>query len=103
MQTKGRKHMSATIFAAAAFAMAVGAIAGPAVSQAREWDIGAYDNCMKNSTRPMVECCIISGGDFDSKGECGAPPAKVQTAPQTPTPGPVPGTLGTRPGQAKLP
>jgi hypothetical protein len=68
----------AAVVAAAAF----GLTAAPASAE-RVWDIEVYDNCMQNSTRPMIECCIISGGEIDQgTGECGAPPAKVETTPE---------------------
>jgi hypothetical protein len=68
----------------------------PAVSSAREWDIGQYDNCISNLDRSYAagditdgqyvdlnqQCCRLSGGDWtphgtnnNGTGTCGAPPA----------------------------
>jgi hypothetical protein len=77
-----RRHMSATLFGTAAIALAVGGLAQAAVSHA-EWDIAAYDECLK--TASTVTCCAFSGGDWDDKGphgKCVAPAATAQTWPQ---------------------
>jgi hypothetical protein len=79
---KRRKHMSATLFGTAAIALAIGGLAQPAVSHA-EWDIGAYDECLK--TASSVTCCAFSGGEWDDRGphgKCVAPAATAQTWPQ---------------------
>ena len=86
------------------------AAASPAIVSATpndaEWDIGAYDNCMKIKLHPPVVCCIESGGvwtgDYagDPNGTCVAPPAQSAGAqpappqanlpPDIPTLAPVP-------------
>ncbi|MFA5707830.1 hypothetical protein [Mycolicibacterium sp.] len=71
-----------------AVALALGA---PATALAapidNTWDIEEYDDCMQNTTKPSVQCCIDSGGvptlPADPHG-CTAPPAEVQVAPQGP-------------------
>lgn len=64
-------------------ALALGvALGSAAVANAaeREWDIGAYDDCMKKTFRDAAWCCLTSGGVVtdvnaqDSSG-CAAPPA----------------------------
>lgn len=99
MQPKGRKHISATILAAAGIALAAGGLVAPAIASAeRSWDIGAYDKCMNNNGN-VDECCIISGGDLEN-GKCYAP-VNAQAEPGKPAPGSlgVPGTVHTRPGK----
>ncbi|BBY81745.1 hypothetical protein H7I53_08980 [Mycolicibacterium pulveris] len=78
----GRKHMSATVFGAAAIALAIGGLAQPAISQAA-WDIEVYDECLKlNGVKRG--CCVGSGGEWDeSAGKCVAP-LTAQTPPQSP-------------------
>lgn len=70
-----------------------------ATAAPKEWDIGAYDRCMKNEME-MVDivpdypayqahqyCCDLSGGVWDPTGPgwgtCGAPPAVAADTPST--------------------
>jgi hypothetical protein len=42
----------------------------------REWDIAAYDDCLKNTAQTTDVCCLNSGGDLGPEpNTCGAPPA----------------------------
>ncbi len=78
----------------------------PAVANAapREWDIGAYDECVQNGLEAGMDpevvafnCCDESGGVWDSDAKkCGAPPADgaevpITAPPGVPTQAPVPG------------
>ncbi|WP_142386803.1 hypothetical protein [Mycobacterium hubeiense] len=88
------------ILVGAVMALAIGALAQPAVSGAeREWDVGQFDDCIEIPTRQYElgdisydqwqqdsqACCIVSGGDWNAAaGKCEAPPATAQTAPQSP-------------------
>lgn len=64
-------------------ALALGlALGSAAVANAeQEWDIGAYDDCMKKTIRDAAWCCLTSGGIVtdvnaqDGSG-CAAPPAE---------------------------
>jgi hypothetical protein len=77
------KKIPTLIGGAAVLAAATLGLTAAIASAERLWDIEVYDNCMQNSTRPMLECCLISGGEIDQgTGECGAPPAKVETTPE---------------------
>ena len=101
MNPTWRKRTPATIFAAAAMALTAGGLAQPAVSQAEKvWDIGVYDQCIKdNGTIHAHFCCANSGGEWDyDSGKCTAPPATFQTQPQTPR-----SVVPPRPGKAALP
>jgi hypothetical protein len=72
-----RRLVTATLFTAA---VAVGSSAFGYVAIARaDWDIEAYDNCLKTVTKPdgpdsgdIHACCIDSGGDFHNN-KCWAP------------------------------
>jgi hypothetical protein len=61
---------------AALLAAAVAFGATGTASAAPEWDIGAYDKCLKNGM-PTLDCCLISGGEW-SNGKCQAPPGLEQ-------------------------
>ncbi len=105
MNAAWRKRIPATIFAAAVMALTAGGLAQPAVSHAEKvWDIGVYDQCIKdNGTIHAHFCCANSGGEWDyDNGKCTAPVA-AQVDPVKPGSLGVPGTIHTRPGQAKLP
>jgi hypothetical protein len=112
---KWRKHMSVTVFGAAAIALATGGLVEPAVSHA-VWDIGAFDSCTKAAEKRFITgqtnssqlsdeirfCCDRSGGEWSQTQGCTAP-AAAQTDPATSTLPPVVvpgGTIVTRPGQA---
>ncbi len=44
-----------------------------------EWDVAAYDECMKKTVRSPEGCCLVSGGVISSDGNsCVAPPAVAQ-------------------------
>lgn len=107
-----RRHASVTILGAAAIAMAVGAIAAPAVSYAA-FDKKSYDSCalaadkrfmqgVTNATTYADEykfCCIRSGGVWEGGNRgCVEAAATFQTAPQTPhdVAAPRPGTAAPR-------
>ena len=103
-------------------ALALGlAIGSAAIASAdREWDIGAYDDCMKKTYRDAAWCCLTSGGvvtDVNAQDDsgCAAPPAEQQSgrnplpslAPThvmqpSPLPGP-PGDIGPAPGGVLAP
>lgn len=81
-----------TVFASALAATAV-ALAFPAMGSAaeREWDIGAYDQCMadgigkghdaQDAKNHEALCCWASGGDWNiALGKCQAPPANQQAS-----------------------
>ncbi|MCV7220077.1 hypothetical protein [Mycolicibacterium elephantis] len=88
---------------AVAIASAVGVFVQPATAVA-EWDIGAYDSCLKKADarnksgqteslewyEETVQCCQSSGGEHTG-GKCTAPPATAQQWPQGPL-GQLPGT-----------
>jgi hypothetical protein len=45
---------------------------------ADEWDIGAYDECIKNHPNAPIVCCVSTGGEWsgdNETGKCVAPPA----------------------------
>lgn len=64
-----------------AFAMGLAIGSAAAANAEREWDIGAYDDCMKKTIRDAAWCCLTSGGVVtdanaqDGSG-CAAPPAE---------------------------
>jgi len=99
------KKYSLWVFGPAAIAMAIGVLVPPGVSQAKdEWDIGAYDRCIKGAQDRLLAdkispsqyydelrfCCDMSGGHWTGSnsnhysGKCEAPPATAQTASQSP-------------------
>ncbi|HNM84319.1 MAG: hypothetical protein U0Q20_08330 [Mycobacterium sp.] len=45
-----------------------------------EWDVAAYDECMKKTARSPEGCCITTGGVITNDGGCVAPPAAAQGA-----------------------
>lgn len=53
----GRTRLPAAVLGSAAIALALGALAQPAVSPAEdnEWDVGAYDSCMKSAVVPAPD------------------------------------------------
>jgi hypothetical protein len=98
----GRLVPAALIAAAALGGSAVGdpTIAG---AEAREWDVGAWDACMRDVDRRVMagdivddaemsfavqQCCFSSGGvwDPDLEGNCGALPAVAADTPAAPPP-----------------
>lgn len=99
-----QRNLRGSVFCAAAVALAFGALTQPGVAHAeRVWDIQAYDTCMKGANDRYANdkttkdeytderrfCCEMSGGQWDmfgngGWGECGAPPATAQSAPQAP-------------------
>lgn len=93
-----RGHMRllvpATLIAAAA-TLGGSAIGEPAKACAapREWDIGAYDQCIAGGFGKGYDaqewenhkalCCLASGGDWSAaRSECQAPPAEPAQAPR---------------------
>ena len=96
-----------TLFAAVMALSSIG-FGHPAIASAEpgEWDIGAYDDCMKqppvepneSAQTHMAYCCIISGGQPDStETKCVAPAGNAQGPQQSP-----PTIRPPRPGQATL-
>jgi hypothetical protein len=94
--TSLRKVARAALFTAA-IALGATVLEYPAIAGAEpnngggtsgEWDIGAYDSCMKNHP-PFysdsdkldwaINCCYSSGGVWGSGGSCGAPPAEASS------------------------
>jgi hypothetical protein len=72
-------------------------------SNSGEWDIGAYDSCLKNHPPYhsdddkldwYIHCCWSTGGVWGSGGSCTAPPATAATSPISP---------GQPPSQVKPP
>jgi hypothetical protein len=66
-----RRLGAATLVTAAA----LGVFGHPAIARA-EWDIGEYDQCMatpSNTWHHAYDCCVISGGVWNSAGNCVAP------------------------------
>ena len=67
-------------------ALALGLAIGSAAVANAEWDIGAYDSCMKKTIRDAAWCCLDSGGVVtdvnaqDGSG-CAAPPAEQSRNP----------------------
>lgn len=120
MTTRTHRLLPA-ILAAAAVALAGNAVGAAAVANAeREWDIGAYDNCMDDyaespSAEEVKACCDVSGGVWnDDTGSCGAPPHPDYQRPVPPLVAPgaqtsatfeaepdAPPTWMVRPGQVK--
>lgn len=83
-----RRLVAATLFFFTAAAL--GVFGYPAVARA-EWNIGEYDQCMatpSNTWHHAYDCCVISGGVWNSAGNCVAP---VEL--QGPEGGPTPTTL----------
>lgn len=78
----------------AALIVAAGALGGSAIAEPasacaapREWDIGAYDQCLADGIGKGYDedealnhkalCCWASGGDWNiAEGKCQAPPAE---------------------------
>ena len=98
---------------ALALGVALGSAAGANAAE-REWDIGAYDDCMKKTIRDAAWCCLTSGGvvtdaDAQDGSGCAAPPAEqsgrnplpgdapTHVMQPSPLPGP-PGDIGPAPG-----
>ena len=73
--------VSPAVVFAAALALAGATLEYPVVAGAepQEWDIEAYDNCMKKTVRDPEYCCVISGGIVGRvPGSCTAPAAVAQ-------------------------
>jgi hypothetical protein len=82
-----------------AFIVAAGALGGSALAEPahacaapREWDIGAYDQCLNDGLgkgyneeeqlNHLALCCWASGGDWNAAlGKCQAPPAEPTQRP----------------------
>jgi hypothetical protein len=92
-------------FIAAAGALGGSALADPAHACAapREWDIGAYDQCLNDGLgkgyneeewlNHQALCCWATGGDWNAaQGKCQAPPAEPA---QRPGMAPRPGVIQT--------
>ena len=78
-----RRLTRAALFAAA-LGIGASAFAHPAIASA-EWDIEAYDDCMRYSPSATEHgCCIFSGGVW-SNGRCVAPADVSSTQGITPT------------------
>lgn len=89
------------VLLAAAATLRGSAIGDPATACAapREWDIGAYDQCVKSGLGKGYndveweehehQCCLDSGGVWNlEQGKCQAPPADAESQPGVaPTPG----------------
>ena len=81
-----RKRAAFAAALVAATAVLFGSALGDSAvaNAAQEWDIGAYDDCMKKTIRDAAWCCIESGGVVtdvnaqDGSG-CAAPPAEQQS------------------------
>lgn len=61
-----------------------------ALAEPQEWDVEAYDNCMKKTVRDPELCCVLSGGIVGRvPGSCTAPAAVADdpAAGSTPSPG----------------
>ena len=62
-----------------AVAVAATPLAYPATATAeREWDVVAYDQCIKDHPASVYNCCYKTGGEWsgdDVTGKCVAPPA----------------------------
>ena len=70
----------------AAFVAAAVALGTPAIASA-VWDIEKYDDCIQNTTKPTVQCCLESGGVPNrDASDCMAPPAEMQGSTETPKP-----------------
>lgn len=81
-----RQRLVPAALFAAAVALSANAIAAAAPDDG-EWDIEAYDNCMKKTVRVPDLCCVDSGGvptadsedtQADGSPNCYAPPAEAQ-------------------------
>ena len=73
-----QRRLIPTVVFAAALAFAGAALEHPVVAGAepQEWDIEAYDNCMKKTVRDPELCCVLSGGIVGRvPGSCTAPAA----------------------------
>jgi hypothetical protein len=96
--TSLRKVARTAALFTAAIALGATALGYPAIAGAEpnngggtsgEWDIGAYDSCMKNHP-PFytdgdkldwaINCCYSSGGVWGSGGSCVAPAAATSTS-----------------------
>ena len=74
-------RLTPAVVFAAALAFAGTTLKYPVVASAepQEWDIEAYDNCMKKTVRDPEYCCVISGGIVGTvPGTCTAPAAVAQ-------------------------
>jgi hypothetical protein len=102
-----------TLIAAGAIALGWPAIAGADPNNGGgpgggEWDIGAYDSCLRNhppyysdsdKLDHYIQCCASTGGVWSSGGKCTAPSAQGAGQPQ----GPIPPLVGSRPEQQQPP
>lgn len=73
--TQLRRLLTATLFTSG---IALGTAA--TATAEREWDIGAYDDCMSKTARSPEGCCLLSGGEIAFDGHCQAPPAVQEGA-----------------------
>ena len=83
-QHSRRRHMMAVMLLSTAAAL--GGALHPAIATAeREWDVVAYDECIKQHPNAPYGCCYKTGGEWsgdDETGKCVAPPANsVQVPP----------------------
>lgn len=91
---------------AAAATLGGSAVGDPAIACAepREWDIGAFDQCIEaaddawandptiNHDELAYHCCKSTGGDWDeARKSCVAPPADAEAQPTQPGVAPRPG------------
>ncbi len=76
--TQLRRLLTATLFVSS---IALGTAA--TATAEREWDIGAYDDCMSKTVRDPATCCLISGGNVgdNDPNVCTAPAAVQQGTP----------------------
>ena len=86
--SRRRRMMAVVLFSTAA---ALGSALHPAIATAeREWDVVAYDECIKAHPTAVYSCCYKTGGEWsgdDETGKCVAPPAN-SVQPQGPNLGP---------------
>lgn len=90
------RHVAHSAVIAGLIAIAASTV-GSAIAKA-DWDIEAYDDCVKIGTEELA-CCRISGGVISNQGVCVAPPARIQSStllqqvPAGPRLGPLPQTM----------
>jgi hypothetical protein len=91
-----RRLVTAVFAAAATFS-----IVTPVASAAREWDIGAYDDCLTTEALEPWDnyeemdryCCLKTGGEWNwDASQCEAPPHPDYQRPGSPWVSPTAGT-----------
>jgi hypothetical protein len=71
----GMRKFALAAVIAGTIALGVSAFGHTAIARA-DWDIEAYDDCVKIGT-DEVACCRLSGGQIGNEGVCVAPPARI--------------------------